>query len=75
VIVSADQSSILFDNLERYANAIIFELDWNIVWLGECGDWVYEQVSLTRSKFAQVKLTLLRTTVLAFGSTSLISRT
>jgi hypothetical protein len=35
---------------------------------------VYVHVSLIRSKFAQVRLTDLRTTVFDFGSTSLISR-
>jgi len=33
-MVSADQSSILFDSRSMYVNALIFELDWKSV---SCG--------------------------------------
>ena len=40
MIVSADQSSILFDSFDRYVNAIILELDLNSVCDGEKDDCV-----------------------------------
>lgn len=40
VMVSADQSSILFDSFDRYVNAMILELDLNTVCDGEYGDCI-----------------------------------